>query len=53
MQKAVGVGMHLLVALNAVHVEAHAANCLYKDLYEWEKIGVVPWVRTYTEYGEG
>jgi hypothetical protein len=32
MQEAVGVGVDLLVALNAVSVEAHAVGCLYKDL---------------------
>jgi hypothetical protein len=31
MQEAVGVGVDLLVALNAVSVEAHAANCLYAN----------------------
>jgi hypothetical protein len=34
MQKAVGIGVNLLVALNAVHVEAHAIDCLYEDLYD-------------------
>jgi hypothetical protein len=31
MQKAVGVGVDLSVALDAVHVEAHAVDCLYED----------------------
>jgi hypothetical protein len=34
MQETVGVRMDLLVALNAVSVEAHVVGCLYEDLYE-------------------
>jgi hypothetical protein len=43
MQKAMGIGVDLLVALDAVHVEAHPAICLYKDfLCEWMGVGVMP-----------
>jgi hypothetical protein len=43
MQEAMGVGMDLLVALNAVHVEAHAANCLCKDLCDSGNRVVAQW----------
>jgi hypothetical protein len=34
MQEAMGVGVDLPMALDAVYVEAHTAVCLYKDLCE-------------------
>jgi hypothetical protein len=34
-QETVGIRMDLLVALDTVYVEAHAASYLYKDLCEW------------------
>jgi hypothetical protein len=40
MQETVRIRMDLLVALNAVGVEAHAVCCLCKDLCEIEGIGM-------------
>jgi hypothetical protein len=41
MQEAVGLGVNLLVALDAVHVEAHAASCLYEDLCKGKEDGAL------------
>jgi hypothetical protein len=40
MQEAMGIGMDLLMALNAVSVEAHAVGCLYKDLCGLGRVGM-------------
>jgi hypothetical protein len=42
MQEAVRVGVNLLVALNAIGVEAHVRYCLYKDLCRFGKNRGVP-----------